>query len=191
MAAAVPAAAEDSSKVSALVRAEYDELRALPEPVVVRGTVVKGFGRGSKELGIPTANLDPEALGDAALTALPPGVYFGWASVGKSPVVHKMVMSIGWNPFYKNERKTVEPHLLHAFEEDFYGQELRLAVTGYLRPEKNYPSLDALIAAIHADIALAREELDSEPHAAKGGHAFLRPDAEAAAPAPDAAPASA
>lgn len=76
--------------------AEYDELRVLPDPVMVKGTVVKGFGRGSKELGIPTANLDPEALGDAALTALPPGVYFGWASVGDSPAAHKMVMSIGW-----------------------------------------------------------------------------------------------
>ena len=28
----------------------------------IRGTVVKGFGRGSRELGIPTANLDSEAL---------------------------------------------------------------------------------------------------------------------------------
>lgn len=25
-------------------------------PIFVRGTVVKGFGRGSKELGIPTGN---------------------------------------------------------------------------------------------------------------------------------------
>ena len=27
-----------------------------------QGTVVKGFGRGSKELGVPTANLDSESL---------------------------------------------------------------------------------------------------------------------------------
>lgn len=92
-----------------------------------------------------------------------------------------VVASLCRNPFYKNERKTVEPHLLHEFKEDFYGQELRLAVTGYLRPEKNYPSLDALIAAIHADIALAREELDTEPHATRGGHAFLKPAAAASA----------
>jgi hypothetical protein len=34
-----------------------------------------------------------------------------------------------------------EPHLLHAFDKDFYGSDLRLLVCGYLRPEKNYDSL--------------------------------------------------
>ena len=49
------------------------------------------------------------------------GIYCGWASVGTSPQVYQMVMSVGWNPFYKNEKKTVEPWLLHTFDEDFYG----------------------------------------------------------------------
>ncbi len=38
-----------------------------------------------------------------------------------------------------------EPHLLKNFPEDFYGQELRLAAVGYLRPEWNFDSLGALI----------------------------------------------
>lgn len=49
------------------------------------------------------------------------GIYTGFASVGNSSEVYKMCMSIGWNPFYKNEQKTVEPWLLHTFEKDFYG----------------------------------------------------------------------
>ena len=28
----------------------------------LRGTVVKGFGRGSRQLGIPTANVDSDSL---------------------------------------------------------------------------------------------------------------------------------
>jgi riboflavin kinase len=28
-----------------------------------------------------------------------------------------------------------EPWLLHEFSEDFYGEELRLVVVGYIRPE--------------------------------------------------------
>lgn len=32
-----------------------------------------------------------------------------------------------------------EPWLLHEFEEDFYGDELRLAVIGYIRPEVRIP----------------------------------------------------
>lgn len=41
----------------------------------------------------------------------------GWASIGDSDVVYKMVMSIGWNPFYKNEKKTAEAWVLHEFPE--------------------------------------------------------------------------
>jgi len=62
------------------------------------------------------------------------GVYFGWAGLSTRGV-YKMVMSIGWNPYFDNTEKTVEPWLLHDFGEDFYGEELRLAIVGYIRPE--------------------------------------------------------
>jgi FAD synthase len=51
---------------------------------------------------------------------------------------------------------------LHTFTDDFYGQELRLVVAGYLRPELNFPSLDALKSAIAQDIVFAKESLGSE-----------------------------
>jgi riboflavin kinase len=31
-------------------------------PLVMQSTVVKGFGRGSRQLGVPTANMDPRPL---------------------------------------------------------------------------------------------------------------------------------
>ena len=74
---------------------DYAAAAALPAPLLLRGPVVKGFGRGSKSLGIPTANLDAAALGAPAAAAAP-GVYYGWASVGRDAAVHQMVMSIGW-----------------------------------------------------------------------------------------------
>ncbi|KAJ0568925.1 putative riboflavin kinase [Helianthus annuus] len=46
-----------------------------------------------------------------------------------------MVMSIGWNPYFDNTEKTIEPWLLHKFDEDFYGEELHLVIVGYIRPE--------------------------------------------------------
>jgi riboflavin kinase len=79
------------------------------------------------------------------------------------------------NPFYKNEKKTVEPHLLHTFTNDFYDEELRLVVCGYLRPEKNYSSLDALIKAIHDDIATAKAALDTPEYAAHAQDPALKP----------------
>lgn len=34
------------------------------------------------------------------------GVYYGWAKVDNGSV-HKMVMSIGWNPQYENIKKSM------------------------------------------------------------------------------------
>jgi riboflavin kinase len=110
-----------------------------PYPIYLKGKVSRGFGRGSKELGIPTgghlletpnvltgrlltrnivcvsclylfrdgsaANL-PEDVSNNEATVMEIGVHYGWASVGSSDTVYGMVMSYGWNPYYKNEKKT-------------------------------------------------------------------------------------
>ncbi|KAJ3117597.1 riboflavin kinase [Phlyctochytrium bullatum] len=147
-----------------------------PYPVNLKGEVSKGFGRGSKELGIPTANL-PEPVAEDAGKVLETGIYYGWASVGSSANVWPMVMSFGWNPYYKNEKRSAEVHILNVFPEDFYGEELRVIVTGYIRPEKNYDSLDALIEDINIDIQVARNSLTRTAYAALKEHTFLKPQA--------------
>uniref|UniRef100_A0A8B9G6J5 riboflavin kinase n=1 Tax=Amazona collaria TaxID=241587 RepID=A0A8B9G6J5_9PSIT len=68
------------------------------------------------------------------------GVYYGWACVGNGDV-HKMVLSIGWNPFYKNIKKSVETHIIDTFKGDFYGEILSIVILGYIRSEKNFTSL--------------------------------------------------
>jgi len=74
------------------------------------------------------ANLPQEAL-EQLPAQFEAGIYFGWASIdGAGP--YKMVASVGWNPFYDNKTRTVEPHLLHEFARDFYGAEIRLVMTG-------------------------------------------------------------
>jgi riboflavin kinase len=143
------------------------------------GPVVRGFGRGSKTLGIPTANLDVAPIKKES-DALAPGIYCGWAGLrgnandandsrgdGEAPienVIAPMVMSIGWNPFFDNATKTVEPWLLRDFgkDGDFYGRELRLAVLGYVRPEADFASLEALVERIHRDADVARGALAME-----------------------------
>jgi len=108
-------------------------------PFFAKGKVVKGFGRGSKELGIPTANLPDEVI-EVLPQEMDTGIYYGFANVDGGPV-YKMVMSIGWNPYYKNVKKSMEAHLLHVFPEDFYGSLLRVCVLGYVRPECSFNSL--------------------------------------------------
>ncbi|XP_048854660.1 riboflavin kinase [Brienomyrus brachyistius] len=131
-------------------------------PYFCRGEVVRGLGRGSKELGIPTANF-PASVVEHLPADISTGIYYGWACLGNGDV-HKMVMSIGWNPYFKNTKKSMETHVIHKFKEDFYGATLSVVLVGYIRPEKNYESLDALIAAIKSDIEEAERRLDLPDH---------------------------
>lgn len=34
-----------------------------------------------------------------------------------------------------------ETHIIHTFEDDFYGSELSVVILGFIRPEKDFPSL--------------------------------------------------
>uniref|UniRef100_A0A3Q0QVX1 Riboflavin kinase n=1 Tax=Amphilophus citrinellus TaxID=61819 RepID=A0A3Q0QVX1_AMPCI len=131
-------------------------------PYFCRGEVIRGFGRGSKELGIPTANF-PDSVVDNLPTDISTGIYYGWACVGNGDV-YKMVMSIGWNPYYKNTKKSMETHVIHKFKEDFYGEILSVVMVGYIRPERSFDSLEALIAAINSDIEEAKGKLELPEH---------------------------
>lgn len=61
------------------MRSQVPPAYLLSAPVVMEGRVVEGFGRGSSQMGTPTANIEPGPLKDT-LENLPLGVYFGWAS---------------------------------------------------------------------------------------------------------------
>ena len=113
-------------------------------PFFVRGQVVHGFGRGGRQLGFPTAN-----LADDVVHSLPPelinGVYYGWASVGKkSSEVFPAVMSLGWNPHFSNKKRSLEVHILHKFEGDFYDDQLNVCLSGYIREQEKYSNLGKL-----------------------------------------------
>ncbi|KAF8592548.1 riboflavin kinase [Ramaria rubella] len=142
-----------------------------PFPIRLTGNVQRGFGRGGKDLGCPTANLPDESLQPIA-SATRTGIYFGFAQVQPSKTEEKglwseddcmvwpMVMSLGWNPFYKNKKLTAEIHIMHGFQADFYGHELRAIVLGYIRPELDYTSRDALISDIETDKRVGENSLD-------------------------------
>lgn len=155
-----------------------------PFPLQMEGKVISGFGRGSKELGIPTANLPIDEKSTPWIADIKSGVYFGWASLRLPPShpnrpteapethsgfsVYPMVMSIGYNKFYKNTMRSAEAHLLHEFGADFYGAEMRLLILGFIREEKDYANLEALIEDINLDCEVARRSLDREAWALRG-----------------------
>eukprot|EP00897_Mesotaenium_endlicherianum_P002821 jgi/Mesen1/2567/ME000162S01696 len=136
---------------------------------------------------VDTANLPTEAF-SGQLAEHVCGIYLGWAALAGREGIFKMVMSIGWNPYFDNEQKTMEPWLLHEFDDDFYDEELRLVIVGYIRPEviilagalrhrsreqANFTSLEALVERIHEDGRVARKALDVEPYSVYKQDPFL------------------
>lgn len=135
-----------------------EESKQFSTPIVVGSSVVHGFGRGSKELGIPTANLDMESLCNDTDVEFDTGIYFGWAHLNGT--IYNTVVSIGYNPVYNNSHKTIEAHLINKQLDDFYGERLDLFLVGYLRNERNFSTLDDLISCIHADISYSIRQLE-------------------------------
>lgn len=75
-----------------------------PLRLCMSATVVKGFGRGSKLLGIPTANMDMSEVG-RIVNNTSTGIYFGYAMLRST--IYPTVVSVGWNPYFDNREKTV------------------------------------------------------------------------------------
>lgn len=109
----------------------------------LEGKVVKGFGRGSKQLGVPTANVEMTPENIEKTNDLIPGVYSAIATLNGE--VYKCAMSIGWNPVYENAEKTIEAYLIDEKLTDFYGQDLNLDVKAFLRAEALFSDFDSLI----------------------------------------------
>jgi riboflavin kinase len=124
--------------------------RSFDKGVYLGATVVHGQKRGSKELGIPTANLGMDELGKIG-DSLETGIYYGWARLNGT--YYQTVVSVGWNPFYQNTVKTIEAHLLHSLD-DFYGEYLELLLIGYLRQEANFKSLGTCSSPITHSLTL-------------------------------------
>lgn len=162
-----------------IVRQGIKKLLDMNQLVYVKNNVVRGFGRGSKELGCPTANVD----GIDHLT-IQTGIYCGLVqlvirnkdeiqevpgyeqdydtTVQRLPftsAVKGMVSSFGYNPQYENKKKSLEVHILDTYNFNFYGAELRVLICKKMRDEEKYSSLEELKKAIANDIINAKKEV--------------------------------
>jgi riboflavin kinase/FMN adenylyltransferase len=114
----------------------------------VAGTVMTGDRRG-RDLGFPTANL--RMAPDCGLAH---GIY---AVRVRTPdgVERDGVASYGRRPTFDNGHPLLEAHVFD-FQGDLYGSTIVVGFLAWLRPEKKFASVDALIAAMHDDSAAAR-----------------------------------
>jgi len=137
-----------SSRIRSLIRLGDlgSAARLLGDPFELRGVVVPGDRRG-RELGFPTANLEPTP----GICHPGHGVYAALADGGVPAAVN-----IGVRPTFGSGRtELIEAHLID-WEGDLYGRELRLRFIERLRGERRFDSAAALIEAMHDDVARAR-----------------------------------
>ena len=130
----------------------------LGRPWEIEGRVEAGDQRG-RLIGFPTANLD---LGDYMRPAS--GVYAVRAGIdrGGDTVWHDGVANLGHRPTFPTQDVTLEVHLFD-FDGDLYGRHLRVALAGYIRPERKFDGLPALKAQIAQDCDTARSLLSEVP----------------------------
>ena len=166
-----------SSRIRELIqRGEMEECAScLGRPYSLAGTVSPGNQIGHN-LGFPTANFVA-----GKIMELPPnGVYYskiriiGEAERGvkadiedvkadnKSTCNHywySSITNVGVKPTVegsgKSLEKSVETHILD-FEDDLYGQSVKLELLHFARPEQRFDSLDELRDQIEADIGGAK-----------------------------------
>lgn len=126
----------------------------LTRPFEARGKVVQGDQRG-RLLGFPTANVEvPNRI------CLPAdGVYAGWYE-RPDGTTHPCAINLGRRPtFYEHaDSSLLEAHLI-GFDGDLYGEEAKIRFTNFLRSERKFDGIDALVAQLESDVEHAKELL--------------------------------
>ena len=126
--------------------------RILGRPYRLEGVVVHGDHRG-RELGYPTANLQPD--GTPVVPA--DGVYAGWLTVEGDRL--PAAISVGTNPQFDGADQRVEAYAIDRTGLDLYGRRATVDFTDFLRAQAVFESLEAFVAQMGADVDLARARL--------------------------------
>jgi riboflavin kinase/FMN adenylyltransferase len=125
----------------------------------IRGTVVKGAGRG-RTIGVPTINLAPA---DPRKLLPPDGVYAVRVRIGeqraRSREQYGGMMNQGPRPTFGEQARTLEVHLFD-FDGDVYGETVHVEWVHRLREVQAFPSREALVAQLERDRQAARATLN-------------------------------
>ena len=123
----------------------------LSRDYAIEGVVQRGDARG-RELGYATANLE---LGDYQRPKY--GIYAVRVTLPDGHD-HPGVASLGVRPTFDPPRELLEAHLFD-FDGDLYGERIEVALLAWIREEKKFDDVAALVAHMREDEAKARHLL--------------------------------
>lgn len=134
---------------------------ALAEHLLGRPFTISGHVRHGDKIGrtldFPTANLSLNRQ-----VSPMSGIY----AVKVHGLAEKPLLgaaNVGTRPAVKGTENRLEVHILD-FQGDIYGRRIRVEFCHWLRPETDFPSLDALRAAIARDVQAARAYFQRADH---------------------------
>jgi riboflavin kinase / FMN adenylyltransferase len=123
--------------------------RMLGRPYALRGAVVPGEGRGSKQT-VPTLNLDTRA------EVLPKnGVYVTRTRERGSAREWPSITNVGYRPTFDGQTRTIETYLLAALEGGA-PEEISVEFLRRVRDERKFENAEALKAQILRDVNRAQ-----------------------------------
>jgi riboflavin kinase/FMN adenylyltransferase len=129
----------------------------LARPHRVEGPVVPGDRRG-RELGFPTANVNPTRL--AAIPA--DGVYAGRlvdSPYGDESRTMPAAISVGNNPTFDGAERRVEAFVVGAADLDLYDHYVGVEFVDRIRDQQTFASADSLATQMHKDIERTKHVL--------------------------------
>lgn len=112
----------------------------------LQGSVVRGVGRGKKQLGFPTANILPD---DPDKVIPKDGVYAVTLRINARERRQGM-LNIGTNPTFANTERTIEVNIF-GLDNDIYGSTIELEFFERVRDEIKFSSADELVAQLNRD----------------------------------------
>jgi riboflavin kinase / FMN adenylyltransferase len=123
----------------------------LSRDYAIQGVVQRGDQRG-RDLGYPTANL---VLGDYQRPKY--GIYAVRVTL-EDGTERPGVASLGVRPTFDPPRELLEAHLFDV-ERDLYGERIEVALHAFIREERRFDGVEALVAEMRRDEAQARKLL--------------------------------
>lgn len=116
----------------------------LGRPYMIAGTVVSGQQKG-RQIGFPTANV---GLNEPYIIPKN-GVYVVKAIIGEQ--MYPAMCNIGHNPTFNfMDHLSIEVHILD-FNQDIYGQEIKVEFYERIREEERFASIEALMTQLESD----------------------------------------
>jgi len=111
---------------------------------MLSGTVVNGKKLGGT-IGFPTANIE---IKEPYKLIPSRGVYIIRTRINGD--LYNGIMNIGFNPTVLGKHQTIEAHLFD-FNENIYGEKIKIEFLYFLREEQKFKSVEELVAQLNID----------------------------------------